>query len=287
LRGFWAGYFAARAAPLGRVGHGPVAAAFYNFRPAMVARAVPACWDVVAPETLCRVRAIAAAEALGEVCSVQARTALLGTLPVLRRAAAACDGAGRVLAGANRSLWPRIATALGTGGLGEAWQHCTTLREHRGDGHVAALVVHGLDGLQAHVLAAGTKAIPAELLRENRGWSEEEWDAAAAGLVGAGLLHADGRATDAGRTLHGEVEELTDELAAPAAAGLSDLALEDLYGALGACASDVAASGLVPYPNPMGLPRPRSGGAAGRGGGQPGTSASSRQSLRDDTIWPA
>jgi hypothetical protein len=238
------------------VGAGPVRAAFYNFHPSMVAKAVPGCWDVVAPETLCRVRAIAAAEALGEICAVGSRSALLAALPLLRRAVAACDGAGRVMAGANRSLWPRISTALGTGGLGEAWQACTTLREHRGDGHVAALVVHGLSGVDAHVLAAGTKAIPVEVLRDNRGWSEEAWDAAGARLTGAGVLHADGRVTDKGRTLHGEVEELTDELAEPAYAALSDQALEELQGALGACADDVAASGLVPFPNPMGLPRP-------------------------------
>jgi hypothetical protein len=236
---------------------GPVAAAFYNFEPAMVANAVPACWEAVAPGTLCRVRAIAAAEALGEVCRTEARSALLASLPLLRRASEGCDGAGRVMAGANRSLWPRIATALGTGGLGEVWQACTTLREHRGDGHVAALVVHGLSGLEAHVLAAGSKAIPVELLRDNRGWSEAEWDEATGTMTGAGLLHADGRVTDAGRTLHGQVEELTDELAEPAYADLSDQALEDLHGALGACAADVAASGLVPFPNPMGLPRPR------------------------------
>jgi hypothetical protein len=232
-----------------------VAAAFFNFHPGMVARAVPGCWEVVAPETVCRVRAIAAAEALGEVCGVQARSALLGSLPLLRRAVGGCDGAGRVLAGANRSLWPVISTALGTGGLGEAWQACTTLREHRGDGHVAALVTHGLRGVEAHVLEAGTKAIPTEVLRDNRGWSEEEWVDATGRLTGAGLVHGDGRATDAGRTRHGEVEELTDELAEPAYAALSDMALEDLYGALASCAADVAASGLVPFPNPMGLPR--------------------------------
>ncbi len=222
----------------------------------MVARAVPGCWDVVAPEVLCRVRAIAAADTLGEVCDVRSRSALLAALPLLRKAVAGCDGAGRVMAGANRALWPRIATALGTGGLGEAWQGCTTLREHRGDGHVAALVVHGVGGLEAHVLAAGTKAIPVELLRDNRGWSEEAWDRATAQLAAGGLLHTDGRATDAGRTLHGEVEELTDELAEPATAGLSDQALEELHGVLSACAADVVASGLVPFPNPMGLPRP-------------------------------
>jgi len=219
----------------------------------MVTKAVPQCWEVVAPETLCRVRAIAAAEALGEVCRTEARSDLLASLPLLRRAAEGCSGAGRVMAAANRSL---IATALGTGGLGEVWQACTTLREHRGDGHVAALVTHGISGVEAHVLAAGTKAIPVDVLRDNRGWSVSAWDDAAATLTAAGLLHADGRVTDAGRTLHGRVEELTDKLAEPAYADLSDQSLEELAGVLGACAADVAASGLLPFPNPMGLPRP-------------------------------
>jgi helix-turn-helix protein len=231
-----------------------VTAAFFNFDPAMVARAVPRCWDVVAPATLCRVRAIAAADALSEVCGTAARSALVGALPLLRRAVAAVDGSGRVLAGANRALWPRIAPALGTGGLGEAWQATTTLREHRGDGHVAALVGWGLGGVEAHLLAAGTKGIPAEVLRDNRGWSAEAWDAAAAALATRGLLHADGRPTDAGRTLHGAVEAATDRLAEPAYAALSDGALEELHGVLARCATDVAAAGLVPFPNPIGVP---------------------------------
>jgi len=236
-----------------------VTAVFYNFHPGMVAMALPGCWDVVAPETLCRVRAIAAADALGEVCRTEARSDLVAALPLLRRAVAACGGDGRVMAGANRSLWPVIAPALGTAGLGEAWQACTTLREHRGDGHTAALLANGLRGLEAHLLAAGTKAIPTEVFRENRGWSEEEWESALEALRGRGLLHGDGRATDAGRTLHGAVEDLTDRLAEPAYAALSDGARGDLHGALSGCAADIAASGLVPFPNPMGLPRARAG----------------------------
>jgi hypothetical protein len=255
LKGFWSGYFAARAAPLGAVGAGPVIAAFANFHPAMVARAVPSCWDVVAPEELCTVRARAAATALAEVCRVESRTALAEALPLLRRAVEGCDAPGRVMAAANRDLWPVVAADLGADGLAEAWQATTSLREHRGDGHVAALVVHGLRGVEAHLLAAGTKGVAPELLRDNRGWSEEAWDTAAAGLAARGLLHVDGRATDAGRTLHGEVEALTDRLAAPAYRTLSDGALEDLLGALESCAGDVAASGVVPFPNPMGLPR--------------------------------
>jgi hypothetical protein len=232
-----------------------VTAAFYNFHPGMVARAVPSCWDVVAPATLCRVRAIAAAEALSGVCTVGARSDLVAALPLLRRAVAACGGEGRVLAGANRSLWPAIAPALGTGGLGEAWQACTTLREHRGDGHTAALLTHGVSGLGALLLAAGTRGIPDEVLRDNRGWSAEEWEAGRGSLAARGLLHVDGRATDAGRTLHAEVEDLTDRLAEPAFAALSAGARADLHGALSACAAGVAGSGLLPFPNPMGLPR--------------------------------
>lgn len=255
MRGFWAGYFAGRAAPLGRIGAGPVTAAFYNFHPAMVAKALPGCWAVVAPLTLCRVRAIAAGEALSEACGVAARSDLLSALPLLRRVVAGCDGDGRVMAAANRELWPTISTALGTGGLAEVWQACTTLREHRGDGHVAALLLRGLGGIDAHLLAAGTKGVPAEVLRDNRGWSEDDWEAATSRLASRGLLHADGRATDAGRTLHAAVEEQTDRLAAPPYAGLSDAALAELYGALSACAREVVASGILPFPNPMGLPR--------------------------------
>ena len=49
LRGFWRGYCAGRAAPLGEVGAGPVIAAFFLFKPAMVARAVPGIWTLITP----------------------------------------------------------------------------------------------------------------------------------------------------------------------------------------------------------------------------------------------
>ena len=120
-------------------------------------------------------------------------------------------------------------------------------------------LANGLSGLESHLLAAATKAIPTAVLRENRGWSEEEWGAALEALRVRGLLHGDGRATDTGRSLHGAVEDLTDRLAEPAYAALSDGARADLHGALWACAIEIAASGLLPFPNPMGLPRARAG----------------------------
>ena len=78
---------------------------------------------------------------------------------------------------------------------------------------------------------------------------------ATSNLASRGLLHTDGRATDAGRTLHAAVEEQTDRLASSPYADLSQAALTDLYGALSACAREVAAAGMLPFPNPMGLPR--------------------------------
>src|SRR5260370_40814312 len=47
VRGFWRGYFAGRAAPLGTPGAAVVTASFFNFAPAFVARAIPAVWELI------------------------------------------------------------------------------------------------------------------------------------------------------------------------------------------------------------------------------------------------
>jgi hypothetical protein len=262
LKGFWAGYFAGRAAPLGRVDAGPVTAAFYNFHPDMVAAAVPGCWEVVAPDRVSVIRAGAAVTALRDLCTDDALEGLVAVLPLLRRAAGASNGDGRILAGANRELWASVRPELeadGTMGpdidVAEAWQACTTLREHRGDGHVAALVAQGLSGLEAHVLASGTAGTPVEILRDNRGWTDADWEAGRRGLVGRGLVHADGAASTEGRTRHALIEQLTDGLAEPAYATLDEAEIAALYAALRRCAGQIQAASLLPFPNPMGLPR--------------------------------
>ncbi len=64
LRGFWRGYFAGRAAPIGAVSAAPVVAAFFTFAPEMVARAIPAVWQLTTPEEALRVRSAGAVAAL-------------------------------------------------------------------------------------------------------------------------------------------------------------------------------------------------------------------------------
>ena len=63
-KGFWMGYFAGRAAPLGAAGPEVVSALFYNFAPARVARALPDAWAIAAPDVALGARRTGAAAAL-------------------------------------------------------------------------------------------------------------------------------------------------------------------------------------------------------------------------------
>ena len=181
LRGFWRGYFAGRAAPLGPVNAAVVGASFFNFSPAMTTRAVPAVWELISPAEALRARLAGAVSSLrgllaGLDSEVTAAADLLG------RAAAQLDCAGRVLAAANAAL-PAPEDAIG-----RLWQAATVLREHRGDGHVAAVVVEGLDGCQAHVSLAATGAVPRTVLQPNRGWTDQQWDEAERTLAQQGWI---------------------------------------------------------------------------------------------------
>src|SRR3984957_15417585 len=101
LRGFWRGYFAGRAAPLGPAGAAVVTASFFNFAPAFVARAVPGIWDLITPEEALRTRLAGAAEALrGLLTDRESETAAAADL--LWQVAGELDYSGRVRAGAPR-----------------------------------------------------------------------------------------------------------------------------------------------------------------------------------------
>lgn len=247
LRGFWMGYFAFRAAPLGAVGPGVVEAAFANFAPRMVQRAIPDAWSHAQPADLVSVRADAAAEVLRglspdlEAVATRVNRTLAGVV-------GAASPIGRPLFAANRDV------AVRDDPVGQLWQLCTTLREHRGDGHVIALAAAGITGCEAHHLVIAAQDLPSAVFRENRGWTEEEWDDAERRLRARGLLD-DGGLTASGRRVHDDVEGLTDALArAPIDATLSTGEFDELIDALTPPAVEVATSGVLPFPNPMGLP---------------------------------
>lgn len=86
-------------------------------------------------------------------------------------------------------------------------------REFRGDGHIAAMTTEGIVGIEALVIHAATGEIPRAVLQATRGWTDDEWDAAAERLRRRGWLTPDGSFTEAGRA-HGQgIEDRTDALA--------------------------------------------------------------------------
>lgn len=237
LEGFWMGYFAGRAAPMGEVTPAVIEATFFNFQPAMVRRAVPDAWDDARPIDVLDVRAAAAADALRRRVPDIASAAERLT-PRLQRVVAAGAAAGRPLFTANRDVAPPSDP------VAALWQATTTLREHRGDGHVAVLTAEGLDGCAAHVLFAQVHDVPADLYLRSRGWSAEDWAEAATRL----------RASGAGPDLHARIEARTDALAAAPYDALTGPEIDDVLEVAGAVADTISASGLYPYPNPIGLP---------------------------------
>jgi hypothetical protein len=205
LRGFWRRYFAGRTAPLGPVGAGPVIGAYFGFAPGMVARALPDVWTRITPQAALDARLAGARAALAELCGdLEADEAA----DRLEAAARAIDLPGRTLAGAYADLpWPEDSA-------GRLWHAATILREHRGDGHVAALLTAGFDGCESVV---HRNAIEGGRLRASmqaaRGWTDDEWQAATERLQARGWLGSDETVTVTGSQTYAEVEAQTDRLA--------------------------------------------------------------------------
>jgi hypothetical protein len=251
LKGGWMSYFACRAAPMGAVGAPVVTAAFYVFRPAMVERAIPDAWSYATPAKVVDARWSAMDLALRRELGDAVESQEMQTAARLaQEAVESGDFDGRMLGRANASLTPPPEPHL------TLWQALATLREHRGDGHVMSLVEHGVRPCEALVLQAATGRSPAEGLKANRGWTDDEWSAAGESLVARGWLDADGAVRPNGAAARATIEDETDRLAAPAVAGLGPTRSMEMVDALRPLAERVMDGGAVPPSNNMGVPWP-------------------------------
>ena len=252
LKGGWMSYFGCRAAPLGAVEAPVVAALFFNFKPAMVARAIPDAWHYASPGALLDARIGAMDGALRRVLGDDvARSSAVARAAELASAAVdSCEMTGRAMGAANQAVRVPDEPHL------RLWQALTTIREHRGDGHVHCLVDAGVSPSHALVLQAATGRSPEDGLRANRGWTDDDWASARDALAGRGLVDADGRITAAGRELRQRIETDTDRLAAPTVAGIGDDAAHELVSLLRPLATAVMDAGAVPPHNNMGVPWP-------------------------------
>ncbi|SDP15357.1 hypothetical protein SAMN04515671_3059 [Nakamurella panacisegetis] len=219
------GYFASRAAPMGAVGPGTVTATFYNFNPELVARHIPRAWTLATPERVLAARWRVADRGLRRLLGPEiiGSADLKRAAEIARRAALACGIEGRPLFAGHAGLeWPQETHLV-------FWHAVTLLREHRGDGHITALVRAELSGIEAIVTHTATgRGFLTDAAKALRMWSDGQWAAAQAGLAGRGILDAEGNLTAAGSALRAELEDETDRLSAAPWRGIDADSVDEL-----------------------------------------------------------
>lgn len=200
------GYFASRSAAMGAVSAGVVTATFYNFAPSLVARHIPLAWSLASPTDIVAARHESVERTLTRLLGTEALASaeFAELTDLVRLASDGCWPEGRPLYAAHADLdWPSPAPVA-------FWHAVTLLREHRGDGHIAALVSAGYSGLQALALHTLTgKGFVPEFAKRSRGWSDEQWTTALDALTAPGLV-ADGALTEQGAAVRQHVEDDTD-----------------------------------------------------------------------------
>jgi hypothetical protein len=239
LRNPWDAYFAGRAAPLGRdVPAAVVDALFYNFAEGEVARHIPRVWDLVTPEAAVAAREAGSVAALRRILGDRAEPeAIARAADLLIEAGTSAPTDGRALYAAVRTL------PVPEEPLARLWHGANLLREHRGDGHVAALLTAGVGGSEAHVLHALSEGTPAERFGRLSHLPRAQLRAVVEKMQARGLVGSDGWLTAAGRHTKERVESTTDELAAPAYDVLGRDELDQLVADLSPLAGPLVAAG--------------------------------------------
>jgi hypothetical protein len=204
-------YFAGRSAAMGAVGAGVVAATFYNFNPSLVHRHIPRAWTLASPADVLAARLAGVDLGLRRLLGAEVIESadLAEAAALAREASQACTAEGRPLFGAHAELdWPAEPHL-------QLWHAATLLREHRGDGHLAALVRQDLSGIDAIVTHTATgRGFLEPAAKLLRGWSDEEWAASVRSLQERGVLDEAGTGlTEQGQALRARLEAETDEMA--------------------------------------------------------------------------
>ncbi|NOX31902.1 MAG: hypothetical protein GXP35_17940 [Actinobacteria bacterium] len=234
-------YFGSRAAPMGAVGPEMVVATFFNFWPGIVRDAIPAAWAMASPDAIQQARLRAAGRVLARACpdldlaDVEEATAI---------AASMVDGVGdegKPLAAANR------AVVLPDDRVVRLWQLVTTIREWRGDAHVAALCSAPVTAVEALVLHAATGQVTEAVLRSSRRWPDADWASGVDALQRRGLLEADGTFSDAGRLFRDDIEQRTDDASQPLVDAVGDASAQRLCDLLVPIRSGLLGAKVFPW----------------------------------------
>ncbi|MEV6008745.1 MarR family transcriptional regulator [Streptomyces sp. NPDC051976] len=237
---YWDGYFASRAAPLGRVPAEVVHAAFYSFADGEAARHIPRAWETIPPEASFAARQRGSAASVRRILGdeLAGSPGLVRAADLTAKAATSAPTAGRVMYAGLRAL------PVPGDPVTRLWHCANMLREHRADGHVAALVGARIGGTEAHVLDALAQGIhPPESFGRIHHLPKKRLAAVMDGLRERGLVDAEGHFTEAGRETKQRIEALTDALATPPYDALSPAELDELVAVLEPLTATLVAAG--------------------------------------------
>src|SRR6201995_6092656 len=239
-RTYWDGYFASRAAPLGRVPAHVVHAAFYSFADGEAARHIPSAWETIPPEASIAARLRGSAASLRRILGDELASSpgLTRAADLTTKAATSPPTEGGMMGAGMRSV------PVPSDPVARLWHSATMLREHRCDGHIAALVGERIGGTESHVLSALDMGIhPPESFGRVHHLPKKRLGEVMDGLRRRGVVAADGYFTDAGRATKHRIEDLTDELAAPPYEALSPAELDELIAELEPITAILVAAG--------------------------------------------
>src|ERR1700692_4214665 len=139
---YWDTYFAGRAAPLALATAEVVDALFYNFAPGEVARHIPKVWRTTTPEAAIAARQEGCVKALRRTLGDPAAPPRFArAAELLTRAATSAPFEGRPMYAALRAI------PIPNDVVARLFHAASLLREHRGDGHIAVLMIEGVGGL--------------------------------------------------------------------------------------------------------------------------------------------
>lgn len=232
---FFAGYVWGRAASLGTPTAAVVVATFGVFDPAMLRGVYEGAVAVASRDAVLAARAEGATEALEPFVTEEEAAALAD--PLLA-ALDAVDGLGRPLFSALRDL-PRPESPQG-----RLWRAAELVREHRGDGHLAAVVASGIGMLEVNVLTELWLGFGVGEYSATRGLGGEQLAGVVAALERQGLV-VGGALTAAGRTARDELEAATDRSQHQLIDGLGD-AIEPIIERADAISADLITARSFP-----------------------------------------
>ena len=224
---YWDTYFAGRAAPLGLTSAEVVDALFYNFAPGEVARHIPKVWRTTTPDAAVAARRLGCAKAVRRILGEQVDSPdFARATELLMKAGTSAPFEGRPMYAALRAL------PIPDDEVARLFHAASLLREHRGDGHIAALVTEGVGGLEAHALCALDMDMPVEKFGRIQHLPAAQLAAVTDGMLERGLIGHDGWLSEQGRAVKQRVESLTDDLAAKPYESLEPEELDELIAIL-------------------------------------------------------